>query len=243
MLSDDEYRTTVGASQSVFSFTRSAMYSSYHFVDKADYWLEPVGDPALNEGDTLHLNFPMTYAQAMPLIITTSNQYPEISCKFADYFYSEEGFLLANYGIEGESYTMEGDYPKATDLVNNDPEGREFTQLKAQWCWLQGVGLYTYLQSKDDMADPAVYDAYGIWNVGDGAWNYPAGATLTTEESAQYSAKFTDIQTYANESIVKFIAGEQPISEFDAFVDQVKSMGIDECVVIKQASYDRYQNR
>lgn len=244
IMSDDYYRTNVGAQQSVFSFTRSGMYSSYHFTDNANFWLEPVGDPVLNEGDTLHINFPMSYANTVnPLLITTSNEYPEISCKFADYFYSEEGFILNNYGIEGESFTWDGDYPKATDLVNNDPQGREFTQLKVQWCWMQGVGLYTYMQSKDDMADPAVYDAYTTWSVGDGAWNYPAGATLTTEESAQYSSIFADIQTLANESIVKFITGERPLDEFDSFVALIKSMGIDECTAIKQASYDRYMSR
>lgn len=243
ILSEDYFRTDVGAMQSVFSFTRSAMHSSYGFSDNPDFWLEPVAAPTLNEGDTLKINYPNTYVQAMPLMITTSNEHPEISSRLADYFYTEEGFILANYGIEGVSFKWDGDYPRATDLLLNDEQGREFTRLKAQWCWLQGVGLYTYLQSKDDMADQAVYDAYDIWNVGEGEWNYPTGATLTTTESSSYSSVYADIQTYVSETVVKFIVGDMSIDEFDTFTNQIKSMGIDNCISIKQASYDRYMNR
>ena len=40
----------------------------------------------------------------------------------------------------------------------------------------------------------------------------------------------------------KFIAGEKPMEEFDAFVQTVEGMGVEEIVQIKQDSYDRYMD-
>ena len=51
----------------------------------------------------------------------------------------------------------------------------------------------------------------------------------------------SDIETYRDEMIDKFIMGAEPISNFDSFVAQLKSMGIEDIIKIKQDAYDRFQ--
>jgi putative aldouronate transport system substrate-binding protein len=67
--------------------------------------------------------------------------------------------------------------------------------------------------------------------------------TRTAEEGQQYTAIYNDIQTFAHETIPQFITGAKPLSEFDAFVEQIKSMNIDGAIAIQQAALDRYYAR
>ena len=236
-----------GAYISIFSYNRNAMYASYRWTDKESYWRQPVPAPVLNEGDELHLGVETTYAGTYPMVISTDNQYPEITCQFLDYLYTDEGFMLINYGIEGVSYTIgeDGKIHASEDITDN-PQGFDFSHVKqAYHTWFNVVGLYTYLQSEEDFADPLVYEGYEIWASNtDGAWLYPAKASLTTEESARYTAAFNDINTYVTENVVKFIFGYADIdAEWDNYVKTIEDLGIQECIDIKQASYDRYMAR
>jgi len=40
--------------------------------------------------------------------------------------------------------------------------------------------------------------------------------------------------------MVKFITGRSPLTEWDTFVKNAKSMGVDRILTIRQAQYDRY---
>ena len=43
--------------------------------------------------------------------------------------------------------------------------------------------------------------------------------------------------------IVKFIIGMEPMDRYDAFVDQLKALGIEEVLTVRQAMYDRFLAR
>ena len=53
----------------------------------------------------------------------------------------------------------------------------------------------------------------------------------------------TDINTYREEMTHKFITGQEPLDNFDAFVEQIRSQGIEEAIQIKQDALDRYLAR
>ncbi|MGV2806805.1 ABC transporter substrate-binding protein, partial [Clostridium perfringens] len=64
--------------------------------------------------------------------ITESNKHIAETVKFFDYFYSEEGRMIMNFGKEGTSYTMVDGYPKYMDSVMNNPEGLPLAQSLKQ---------------------------------------------------------------------------------------------------------------
>ncbi len=66
---------------------------------------------------------------------------------------------------------------------------------------------------------------------------------LSPEESQRTAAKFNEINTYVQEMYFKFILGTARIEDFNAYVAQVKKMGIDEVVKTYQAALDRYNAR
>jgi putative aldouronate transport system substrate-binding protein len=63
----------------------------------------------------------------------------------------------------------------------------------------------------------------------------------TDEETTQLASIMTDIQTLRDEYILDFITGRKNLSQFDSYINQVKAMGIDRAIAIKQAQYNRYQ--
>lgn len=55
-----------------------------------------------------------------------------------------------------------------------------------------------------------------------------------------YNRIFSDIDTYMDETVSKFVVGDLSLNQFDSFVQQLKDMGIEDCIAIEQAAYDRY---
>ena len=161
-----------------------------------------------------------------------------------NYLYSDEGQLVYNWGEEGYSfeYDAEGN-PQWTDLVVNNPDGLNF--MFASYFYATGVGSVYY---------PGVYDmekgfySYNddqlaavdtLANLTDGANAMPAYVSLTTDEQSEYNSYATDLETYANSMVLKFILGDESLDNYDAFVDQLFEMGLQEMTDLYQEAYDR----
>ena len=72
---------------------------------------------------------------------------------------------------------------------------------------------------------------------------YPAAASLTPEEASEYGSTMNEINTYRYEMLVKFLLGTEPIENYDKFVQTMNDLGMQRVLEIKQAAYDRYNNR
>ena len=64
---------------------------------------------------------------------------------------------------------------------------------------------------------------------------FMAGITIVSASDCLY--------TVVTEATVKFIIRDRSLDEFDAFTAELEQMGIQECIDIKQAAYDRYINK
>ncbi len=67
--------------------------------------------------------------------------------------------------------------------------------------------------------------------------------SMTSDEATEFNTTMSDVNTYIRRNGPKFIMGVEPMENFGAFVEEIKNMGIDEMIAIKQASYDRYNER
>ena len=66
---------------------------------------------------------------------------------------------------------------------------------------------------------------------------------MTADEASSYSSIAGDIYTYCNECILQFIFGGMELNQWDTYVQNVKDMGAEQLIKIKQAAYDRYMSR
>jgi len=53
----------------------------------------------------------------------------------------------------------------------------------------------------------------------------------------------SEINTYTDEMLLKFIMGNESLDKFDAYVERLKQMKIDDAIAIQQAALERYNQR
>lgn len=199
----------------------------------------PIEHPVLKNGDKLHYRVVNWRTGGYEAAITTSCKNPERVVKWFDYAFSKEGFNLFNYGIENESYKMVDGKPQFTDLITNNPAGDYWTVCNK---WKLDVG--PYLRDYKAIPEFSEVDKIGMkkWTIPDDDYVMPP-VTLNAEEEELYAEKMTDIDTYKDEMILKFITGAEPLSKFEAFQGQLKKMGIEDVVKIYQSALDRFNSR
>lgn len=162
---------------------------------------------------------------------------------FANWFFTEEGSIACNFGIEGEGFEYVDGEPHLTELVTNNPEGMGSFIAESKylnWCAPYCLDERYYDSVYDTQAQA---DANDIWNSNRNSSQKYYG-DMTGDENTQYSAVYNDIDTYISNMAVSFMTGAADVdSEWDTFVSTIESMGIDQCIEIKQAAYDRYCSR
>lgn len=161
--------------------------------------------------------------------------------QWLNYGYTEEGMMYWNYGTEGETYTIDADGKvQWTELVSEDPLG--VSEAARKYTGVAGTGisiqLADYVKLKNSEASAAaVYE--WIDNTEGPKHSVPILA-LTDEESVQYTDKMAAIQTYVQEMGLKFMTGDESLDSFDAYLAELDAMGLQECLEIQQAAYERY---
>ena len=200
----------------------------------------PTVQPSLNKGENVHYRVTNERNGGYEAVITSSCKNPERVVKWFDYAYGKEGYLLFNYGIEGQSYTIVEGKPQFTDILLNNPDGLDYWTV----CNKYKLDVGPYL--RDYKAVPPFtkesLDCMDKWTKAETDYVLPP-VNMTAEESEEYSEIMTEIDTFRKESVLKFIMGKEPLSKYDDYVGQLKKMRIEDAIKIYQASLDRYYNR
>jgi len=215
--------------------------------DIEGFKLTTLTPPVKNLGDKRYMTI---YNQSNTLLsdgietITVACDNVEILLRYYDFFFTEEGSLYLNYGVEGVTYNMVDGKPVWTDLVLYDTEG--YGSIYAIW------GDYVYHGPKRwydwerellPTLPEVTLNAAKDWDANFVDEYTLPDVSVSTEDSARYTSILNDANTFINESVAKFITGVTPLSEFDNFIETLKNMRIEEAIEIKQAAYDRYMAR
>lgn len=175
--------------------------------------------------------------------ITTACDEVEAALGWINYWFTDEGIMLYNYGVEGDTYVMENGSPQYTDKVMNNELGVDPT-LFCRTFSLAGCSFgYTVQERIYLLYEDYQTAAQEYWTENtDGSMAVPT-LSLTTAESDVLATYGTDITTYASETLPKFIMGDLPMSEWENYVAELEGMNIDQIVAVYQAAYDRYLAR
>ncbi|WP_339272528.1 extracellular solute-binding protein [Paenibacillus sp. FSL W8-0426] len=209
-----------------------------------DFKLVGTPYPTLNPGEKPvfgHMDNPVTGIFAA---ITGSNQNVVGTVKFLDYLYSEEGKLIMNFGKEGETYTLVDGQPRYTDAILNNPDGLPISQAFRKH--IMGATSGPFVQdvrhTQQYTTKPEQKEAMTLWSNTTQEKRMPP-VSISVEDSSRYSSIMTDVNTFKDEMILKFIMGTEPLDHFDNYVEMLKGLGIEEAIQIQQAALERYNNR
>ena len=177
--------------------------------------------------------------------VTTSCENVEMAVKWLNFFYTDIGSDLTNWGIEGLNYEVvdgKNQYlPAMWDYNGISQEGLNY-YFKGHNC-----ATYTYsdttchanlLKSPQATAIRLEYDDDPLL---DSAIYLPS-ISLTEDESETRTSVMTDIDTYVDEMTLKFIIGTESLDSWDSYVETVYSMDLQDAIDATQAAFDRYMS-
>lgn len=181
--------------------------------------------------------------------LSTTCENPELVCQWENYFWTEEGSLMVNYGVDGEALTWEGDEPRfdwqtpvtalGVNAPNSDMALELFTMKRFATSYMDNDRL---LPTFTDVAMKAVE----LWTMEDTecARQLPQKLSrktvLTTEETEELKEYEADLLTYASEYALKFLEGSWELNDanWTEYVETIESMGLDNILAVYQNAYD-----
>ncbi|WP_308638297.1 type 2 periplasmic-binding domain-containing protein [Paenibacillus silvisoli] len=243
-LFDNKMTTNLLGSSVLYNGGGIAKYTNLMKDADPSFKLTAAPYPVIHAGDTPiwgQKDFAFTGIGAA---ITTSDKNPEETVKWLDYAYGTEGELLFNYGIDGVSYKMDGGKAVLMPDLLNPPGGVSVQQAIGKFTrstWSAPFVLSDNFQMQY-LVLPEQKNALEVWSKPTVERKLPL-ISPTQEESGKFASVMTDIQTYRDEMLLKFIMGAEPIENFDKYVKKIQSMGIDEAIQIEQAALERFNKR
>ncbi len=213
-------------------------------LEAPDYSLKPVLQPKSYDGQVIRLRQNNSTVRADREFITTravEDGIDEIVVRWKDYWYSQDGGDLCSYGPEDVSYIWDdqGEFEWIHPRLFDDEELDFWTVYPLfklhNWGYLRNSQAY---ENVDE-----VFECIELWATQDASWLMPDNISHTTEEARELTNIMVDINTYRDEMTPKFIMGQEPLSNFDAFVTTIRGMNIDRAIEIKTDALERYYQR
>ena len=195
-------------------------------------------EPLVYEGEQIYRDLTGDVIRGT-FAITSACEDPAALVAWVDYFYTEEGFILAEAGLEGEEYSWNDD---GTWLWEGTESLMLSTILPAvtmrSGTSMPGYASVSFQQKIDDAATNHVVDSLLRLKAID-SLPYPL-VYLTETQQTRLSELIWDIGKYAEQQMVWFVTGDVELNDetWQAFCEQVKKLGVDEMVSIFQTAAD-----
>ncbi|MBQ6830174.1 MAG: extracellular solute-binding protein, partial [Clostridia bacterium] len=205
----------------------------------AFYAIDPLASH-LNGGKTTTWYWPQSSNYQSMYYISSQAAHLEELLFFMDWCYTDEGVNTNNYGKLGETYELDKDgmaYVPEKLWKQKWPEGGGVHVYD----WMSTFGLNQlcfapYMNNQDqrwenfewypeeDYTHPWICDSSEEYRKGYASAQLNVAPDVSTELTARYDT----LQAYIRNQIVGFIKGTREMSEYDVFVNDLKSMGIQE---------------
>ena len=177
--------------------------------------------------------------------ISSQCEDPVAAIKYFDFWFSEAGDKLTNYGIDGVTYTETDGKIAYTDAITQTDKTvlQELRNYGVQY----RIGMiqdYEYERAwiteeaavATDMLVKGNYVHVPIPQL-----NGELGLKYDEETASEYSKLMASITPYVMETIQKWVLGSQDFdSTYDQFIAELKDKGIDRAIEINQTAFDAY---
>jgi len=229
----------------IFSTTASEFENHKANAQNPNFEVEGIGPITKTTGDTTHFTDISSIKTSESISISENCKNVELACMWLNFWFTNYGSDLANYGIEGMTFDYDNDgTPYFTEFVTNNDLDIATNRFSAIYSlYAKGVPIATQEKRLQQTFTDKMSRAYEVWTARvDGEYLLPA-ITLSAVESESTSSFLTDIETLIEENVAKFIIGEKDMAEWDNFISEVYAMRLDDIMAVYQAALDRYNLR
>src|SRR5690606_2835296 len=173
--------------------------------------------------------------------IAHSNENPVETIKYFDFWFTEEGRTLMNFGVEGDTYTMVDGKPTFTDEILT--AGNVADYLKSTYGVQMEIGFKQDFAYEEQWVDPIAFEGMELYEENgyfiDKEDDYPL-LSFSPEEQEESNSIRTSIETYIDENLQKWILGASDVEkDYPAFREQLIKMGAEKYLEIQNKAYKR----
>ena len=168
-----------------------------------------------------------------------TNEHPVETIKYFDFWFSPEGRRLANFGVEGEQYTLVDGKPQFTEdmLTNGQPVNNQLYQLGAQ---LHARGYFQDYEYEKQWSNEYALEGIALYDQGDYLIDQFLGVAFTSDEQKVYDKHWAALRDYMLERQQAWILGNGDVeADWDAYVAELEQRGLNEVIAVMQTAYDR----
>lgn len=180
--------------------------------------------------------------------ISSQCEDPVTVIKFMDYLFTDEGSALMNWGIEGESYYVDenGEFQFYDYVLNSEQTATGYLRsIGAIYrVGMNQTGEYELAATNQEGVDVIeLYEAHPEWY--DNSQPPYADGKLDmkyfSEDETRYERIMSQIEPYVQEKLQSWILGTSDFeADYDSFIAELHTRGIDEAIEINQRAYDFY---
>ncbi len=196
--------------------------------------LDPIAD---KNGDRFFTKRVGLNGDGMGITVDCPEELRPVAMKWIDFLFANPISLeMQSFGVEGLTYkknadgTIEkiqpesGDWGSAVTAIGGNQPPRAFQQLMDSWRnswlpqWLDDVVTHQNQFYRDPTVVPIKW---------------------TAAEEEIYMKHMPDIDAFLQENVLGFVTGTKSMDDYDAFLKDLNSIGMDKYIEIFQSRYDR----
>ncbi len=220
----------------------------FNYLDEANAGMKlvPLGMIYADENKINNWGSEQTTVGSCNLCVFADSEHPETVLQYYNYFFTDEGIIAANYGIEGVSFNYDADgEPQFTELVTNNPEFPS-PQAAMQYYTPDYIPYYNYSGKMhvtfDEIALRAVEVFTAASNYTSEKRTYPSAVTISTDAQSKINNMAVDVCSYGMEQILKFVTGAAELNDenWNSYVEGMYGLKLQEILDLYQDAYDAY---
>jgi putative aldouronate transport system substrate-binding protein len=187
--------------------------------------------------------FPRFHAWRNGFIITENALHPEIAARWIDIAYMPDWTIQFKEGRKGDRLTW--DYDNSWWVVKDPPDGVNAQQWRRQTSLLE-LGWAVHREETEnffvlDFTIPKSmhFDIY-FEEFATGTRDIWPNTTLTPREAERIAILQTALRNLTNRRVAEWVMGGNHRAEWDDYINELRSIGLEEYLQIRQAAYDRF---
>jgi putative aldouronate transport system substrate-binding protein len=166
--------------------------------------------------------------------ITSTTKKLDEALAFLDWLYSDEGMEAISWGLEGVSYEVVDGKKKYVDAIT------DLTALTRDF-GIKSAGNFQRFDQEAWMTLLTEQSREAQQIALDYVKPVKPDPALNAEEQEAVQIKQDAIGKYFEENVSKFIVGQRPMSEYDAYLQGLRDLGAEEVLAVWQGAYERQQ--
>lgn len=201
-----------------------------------DFDFSPMAPPANSEGNKVEptkRKIARTYGWGM----SASNAHKEETIKYFDYWFTEEGRRMANFGIEGDTYEMVDGKPILTDKVLNG--GKPAIDIVRETGAQSNFGFQQDYAFEEQWTTDVALKGISDYVENNYFEEQFPDVKFNEETQKNINKLLPKISTYIGETTQQWVLGAKEI-DFDKFTAELSRLGADELVKYYQEAYAQY---